>query len=673
MLRRVIIFGLIFMAVNAVAFGQSRSSFSKPRMKSVYTDPSKTIYGLLDSSNVYLKSDKDKSFDFLEQAYLLSLKSENAHIQYLVYRKLGNFYEFYNQHDLAALNYENSLKLNNQKNRKTKTQKDIFIYVLKAGEQYRLAKQAEKSLEIYRVYGKYAFYERDFMLLSIANGDAYFDLEKYTLAIENYRSAEQKSLKLNLNDQNTIIKLKIAKVLAITNSDQTLVVLNQANVQSKANSNVSLQIKTETEIANYYSQNDLHVQEIASRNIIINNLDSNKVELESLNVNVSNSLMEEKINIAKTYNKQNLYDSAIVELSLVNIDYFNNDIDEETEDRATLELKKEAAKTRSEAFLKLGQEKEALRAYKQYVSLMDRLYEKKEVEFHNFGDLNKKLSDNQWRIDFLEKDKAIYDAELLVFEQEHLLYEESIKFQKWFIFGLVAIASLLGFALLMLNKRNKIQQKHNLYLDLKSLRTQMNPHFIFNALNSVNNFIAKNDELNANKYLVRFSKLMRSILDNSDSDFIPLSKEVELLELYLQLENMRFPDKFSFKFDVDKDLSIDGFQIPPMIIQPYIENAIWHGLRYKEEGGLLSVKMEKEGELLKVSVEDNGIGRKKSQELKTKNQKSLKSRGIKNTQKRLEILAKIYKQEIRMQIGDVLGNGEGTLVEVWIPNLQTEK
>jgi sensor histidine kinase YesM len=162
---------------------------------------------------------------------------------------------------------------------------------------------------------------------------------------------------------------------------------------------------------------------------------------------------------------------------------------------------------------------------------------------------------------------------------------------------------------------------------------------------------------------------MRSILDNSDSDFIPLRKEIELLELYLQLENMRFPDKFSFKFKVDGSVAIDEFQIPPMIIQPYIENAIWHGLRYKEDGGLLNVTMAKESDLLKVTVEDNGIGRTKSKELKTKNQKNLKSRGIKNTQRRLEILTKIYKKEIRMQISDVFDNGEGTKVEVWIPNL----
>ena len=307
------------------------------------------------------------------------------------------------------------------------------------------------------------------------------------------------------------------------------------------------------------------------------------------------------------------------------------------------------------------------------MELLDQLYLQKELEYTNVNELSKQLQDHQWRIDFLEKDKAIYDAELLMMAQESELKTEQLKFRNWSIILLLTMAFILGFALIMVYKRYKLQQKHNLFLDLKSLRTQMNPHFIFNALNSVNNFIAKNDELNANKYLVRFSKLMRSILDNSDQDFIPLAKEIELLELYLQLENMRFPDKFNFQFEVDKNVVVEGFEIPPMLIQPYIENAIWHGLRYKDGLGLLKVHIGQQNEMLQVSVEDNGIGRKKSAELKTENQKNTQSRGLKNTQKRLEILAKIYKQTIHLNIEDVEANGEGTRVELLIPDLQLKK
>ncbi len=191
-------------------------------------------------------------------------------------------------------------------------------------------------------------------------------------------------------------------------------------------------------------------------------------------------------------------------------------------------------------------------------------------------------------------------------------------------------------------------------------------------LNSVNSFIAQNDELNANKYLVQFSTLMRSILDQSEMDFVPLKSEIETLRIYLQLEEMRFSEKFKFVFNVDSSLNLEHFLIPPMLIQPFIENAIWHGLRYKDEHGILLVEFKADHDKIQVKIEDNGIGRKKSMELKTKNQNTKKSKGIKNTTKRLEILGKIYKKEIIQKIEDVKENGEGTRVTLLIPNLNAQ-
>jgi len=124
------------------------------------------------------------------------------------------------------------------------------------------------------------------------------------------------------------------------------------------------------------------------------------------------------------------------------------------------------------------------------------------------------------------------------------------------------------------------------------LRSQMNPHFIFNALNSVNSFISKNDERSANKYLSDFSKLMRMVMENSQQDFVSLNAEINILELYLGLEHFRFSEKFDFTFDVDSEIDKDAFEIPPMLIQPYIENAVWHGLRYKEQKGKLSIAIQ---------------------------------------------------------------------------------
>ncbi len=642
----------------------SSSSLYKKKMRTAYTNPKLSVLALLDSSDVYLSKDRDKCFSFLEQSYLLSLKREGIMYQYLVYRKLGNFYEHYNQHDLAAKNYENSFGAKQFKLSKTARTTDYYKYVLKAAKQYRLAGNPQKSLEL---YNKYKFPSEYIVEYYEGKGDAYSELKKYSKALKEYQNAEKLTQKKSDYQKNTLLKLKIANIYSINNSDSTLIVLKDANNISRSNSSTKLQIKTETELASYYSQNNLPDKEIESRNNIIANVTNNEAELKKQDIDVEKIKINEKIKIAKSLNNQSKAKDAIAILD--NSD-FNKSIDFNVTSSGNLELKKEAAKTLSEAYLKVGDEQKALKTYEQYVELLNRLYQQKEEEYTSVSNLNKQVSESQWRIDFLEKNKEIYDAELLVLEKERKLQQENMRFQYWSILTLVAIAVLLIVLLILGYKRYKLQQKHNLFLDLKSLRTQMNPHFIFNALNSVNGFIARNDELNANKYLVRFSKLMRSILDNSESDFIPLFKEIDLLELYLELEHSRFSDKFSYSFEVDKNIDISNYQIPPMLIQPYIENAVWHGLRYKESGGLLSVIILKDGDYLVITIEDNGIGRTKSKELKSDNQKKLKSRGIKNTQKRLEILGKIYKKEIKLNIEDVKANGEGTRVEIRIPKLE---
>ncbi len=662
MIRKLFYTVIILLTFSTLLQAQVSSSSYKKRMKSSYSNPNASIPALLDSSDLYLKSDYNRSFDFLEQAYLLSLKTEHLEFRVPVLRKLGDFYAHYKQYDLAALNYEKSLQSNYQYNRSHK--KERFEYLLKGGKQYILAKQAGRSIQLYKEYQTRGLSSYNQMRLNEAYGDAYFAIQNYPNALKYYRMAEANSLALSSNEYNTALKIKIAKVLNATNSKKALVVLEEAKIQSAPQVNSTNSIEVESEIANYYQNNSMYKEEINSRNTIIRNLDSSSYSetSDSINMDIEQKKYEEQIKIAQTYNKQNLYDSTITVLSgnAISISTLNEDIN-------SLELKKEAAKTLSEAYLKSGQEEKALQSYEEYVQILDELYKKKELAYTDVNTMSKRLMENQGRIDFLEKDKELYDAELEIIDQERQIQKDKLRFQWWSIIGLVVVIGMLIFTIFTMYQRSKIQKKHSMMLDLKALRTQMNPHFIFNALNSVNNFIAKNDELNANKYLVRFSKLMRSILDNSDLDFIPLSKEVEVLELYLQLENMRFPDKFNFKFEVDKTINVKEFEIPPMLIQPHIENAIWHGLRYKEHDGLLLVSLKQENDSLKITVEDNGIGRAKSKELKTDNQKATKSRGIKNTEKRMDILSKIYKQKIRIEISDVETDGSGTRVEIWIP------
>ncbi|MCB0460767.1 MAG: histidine kinase, partial [Flavobacteriaceae bacterium] len=165
------------------------------------------------------------------------------------------------------------------------------------------------------------------------------------------------------------------------------------------------------------------------------------------------------------------------------------------------------------------------------------------------------------------------------------------------------------------------------------------------------------------RYLTEFSTLMRSVLENSEEDFIPLEKEIELLQLYLKLEHSRFQDKFDYELTVDKQIDVGQFQIPPMLLQPYVENAVWHGLRYKEEKGFLKVELlKKDEESIQIIITDNGIGRKKSTELKTEYQKKKRSKGMQNITQRITILNEMYKDKVDVFIEDLYDDTTGTKV-----------
>jgi len=266
----------------------------------------------------------------------------------------------------------------------------------------------------------------------------------------------------------------------------------------------------------------------------------------------------------------------------------------------------------------------------------------------------------QQGIDLAQKD---VDLE----EKDEVLLASELKGQK-ILSGLLGL-SLLGALVFFyfLNKNVKAKRQANQLLLLKSLRTQMNPHFIFNALNSVNNFIAKNDEKAANKFLSEFSKLMRKVLDYSQKDFISLEEEVELNELYLKLEHFRFRDKFDYTFE--KDLSNPDLEIPPMLIQPFIENAVWHGLRYKEGTGKLKVNISDTSGHLLIKIEDNGIGRENSLLQKTRNQKKYKSTGLNNISRRVALINELYNKSYEIDVKNATDSPTepGTLVEIKIP------
>lgn len=206
--------------------------------------------------------------------------------------------------------------------------------------------------------------------------------------------------------------------------------------------------------------------------------------------------------------------------------------------------------------------------------------------------------------------------------------------------------------------------------EMKALRSQMNPHFLYNSLNAIRLFVLQNDSDNADRYLVKFSRLMRLILENSGQEWVTLADELDQLQLYLELEQLRFDDKFDFTIETDAGIDREKVSVPPMIIQPYIENAILHGIAHKTGRGTIQVKITSLGERLECRIEDDGVGRQKAGELKSKTISSYKSMGLQVTQERLQLISQRYGTENGITITDRFDHHHqpcGTSVVIQLP------
>jgi sensor histidine kinase YesM len=242
--------------------------------------------------------------------------------------------------------------------------------------------------------------------------------------------------------------------------------------------------------------------------------------------------------------------------------------------------------------------------------------------------------------------------------------------------NLLAVCGHILLVFLVINifekQKNEAFEKLVADVSLTALRSQMNPHFIFNCLNSIKLYTTQNDRPAALEYLTKFSKLIRLTMENSRNDKIALALELNALQLYVEMEAMRFKEKLQYNIHVDDDVEIDYIEVPPLLLQPYVENAIWHGLMHKEEGGKIDVdiSMIRNRSILQINITDNGIGRKRSAELKSKTATTHKSYGMKVTSERIELINQIYRTSAEIKIFDLTDANEnpaGTTVTIFIP------
>lgn len=237
--------------------------------------------------------------------------------------------------------------------------------------------------------------------------------------------------------------------------------------------------------------------------------------------------------------------------------------------------------------------------------------------------------------------------------------------------SLIVLFSALAVFVFYKRKRDAVEEKHESELkaqamdtEMKALRAQMNPHFIFNSLNSIKNYIDKNDTTKASLYTSKFAKLMRMILENSEKKEIPLAQDLKALELYMQLEALRMHNKFVYEIKVDDAIDQENTLIPPLILQPFVENSIWHGLSQKENDGKIWISIRKEGNMINCVVEDNGVGIPEKTNDEQSAHTDKKSLGMKITKSRIDAINRMKKTNATVTF---INLDKGTKIEVRLP------
>ena len=256
-------------------------------------------------------------------------------------------------------------------------------------------------------------------------------------------------------------------------------------------------------------------------------------------------------------------------------------------------------------------------------------------------------------------------------DEELALRRATIAKQRFMLSSAFLLAALLIVSLAVFRVRDKARRRE-LRNELaraqqQALSLQMNPHFIFNTLGSLQSFILKNDRDASNLYLTKFSQLMRKMLDNVECGFVDLEEEIETLRLYIELQHLRFGDHFDYEITVDPRIDLTSVQIPPFLIQPYVENAIQHGLLPGENRGRLAVEVKLHDPGILWVVEDNGIGRAEAAKIKSRKGQDTRPHGTEITDRRVELLNRLSLERysvttLDLQDGD--GRPSGTRVEI---------
>lgn len=604
----------------------------------------------IDSALRLSTSNPSKAFDYVEKALTQGIQMGDKQAEALAYQTLGKINYGLNQHDLAISYYLKAiLVLENLKDKEQLNQTRVLL-----GDAYLINNQTDKALKTYEQCLSY-FERKDDPSEALALENKIADIYTKTGQKKQASSLYKKVAKDAESKGNKKIEIEAQTKLGDIyieedRSQEALDAYNKAEVLANETKDNNALINTLNQKSKVYRSNKQYNTELELRNNII--------DLETQNNNPS-AVAQQNIEIANIYMAQNAASKAIPLLErTISL----------SDEAGDLEQKGKALQTLSKVYSSQKDFSQAFEVYKKYVETIDAQYKSKEEDLRATADAASTISRKLQRLDLIEKELTLSEKTLDILKQEQQVNQKELKSRKIFNISIGIAFLVLTVASFLFYRSSRQKRQANQLLALKSLRSQMNPHFIYNALNSVNNYISKNDEKSANKYLADFSKLMRSVMENSKHDFVSLQSEIDIITLYLKLEQSRFSDKFDYDFKVSPAIETESYLVPPMLIQPFIENAVWHGLRYRNDKGFLNITIEKVDHSLKVIIEDNGIGRKKSEEIKTKNQKEHVSTGLRNIENRIKIINELYQDKIGITIEDLDKTNEtGTRATILIP------
>jgi tetratricopeptide (TPR) repeat protein/anti-sigma regulatory factor (Ser/Thr protein kinase) len=353
---------------------------------------------------------------------------------------------------------------------------------------------------------------------------------------------------------------------------------------------------------------------------------------------------------------------------------------------------------RAAMMLKSNQPQKAMGYYRESLAVAESL-NMTSIMLNNWKGMSeayKKLGDYQNSLIYFEKYSVLQDSLLTQSKYKQImelqtLYETEKKEkiitnqdkqlrQQIFLFSAIFLMVLIVFIVVFfvyrtreIRKRYKLENSLNLSTQ-QALISQMNPHFIFNALNSVQLYILKNDKISSNLFLTNFADLIRKVLENSQYQLISLFEELEALKTYMELEKSRFSNKFSYEIVLPENMALNDYLIPTMILQPFIENSIWHGFSTLDREGKIRIEMiPNSSSYLLINIEDNGIGREKAKEIMNKNGKTRKTHGINIVGERFRLYNMLNKTNIRFEYTDLYdpsGVPCGTRVSLYLQQIQ---